>query len=124
MALYAGIGVGVAAVLAAVAAFFVYRSRQNTSTAAGGTPHGKPNSKASSTADVDADMDAEAAAVQWGAGKQQGCKPPQNPTPPSLDSLLGIASGDCTAPTLPSMLPFTLTVDDSQAALQGQGQAR
>jgi hypothetical protein len=64
-ALYAGIGVavGVAAVMTAVAAFFIHMSRRSTySTAAAGGPHNAPGSTKPSMTD----------AVETLAGKQRG----------------------------------------------------
>jgi hypothetical protein len=59
-----------------------------------------------------------------GSDEEQGGKTPTKPHTPALDSVLGSGTSGSGAPTLPSMLPFTLTVNNSQAGLPRQAQAR
>ncbi len=142
MALYAGIGVGVA-VVAATVAFFVYRSRHRAAAPAG-APSGKPSSKENKTADMDTEVGKPSGDGSLDQLPNNGAPSHPLPTPqpkaassgmaqggkapptlsPALDSMLATSTSGSAAPTLPSMLPFTLTVDDSQAGLPGQGPAR
>ena len=118
VALYAGIGVGVATVLAAVVAFFVFRSRRGAAAGGGGSGAALPKVAPSSSP-----LPSHPPRTTGWDEEQDGTAPP-NPPPPALDSQLGSGTSGSAAPTLPSMLPFTLTVGDFQAALPGQGPAR